>query len=82
MIGQNHYIAIVGFETDKLDKEGNAKIKKSKLLIEGMTFYDAFNTLLDYLKTDSRGWDIKSMAEAKFEDVIGQTTKSKVVKVG
>lgn len=81
MIGTNHYIAIVGFEQDQLDKEGNPKIKKSKLLIEGVTFYDAFNTLLEYLKTDSRGYDIKSMSEAKFEDVVGQTTKSKVVKV-
>lgn len=81
MIGNNHYIAVVGFETEKLDKEGNPKIKKSKLLIEGITFFDAFNTLTEYLKTDSRGYDIKSMAEAKFEDVIGQKKTSKVVKI-
>lgn len=80
MIGQNHYVAIVGFESEKLDKEGNPKIIKSKFLIEGVTFHDAYTTLTDYLKTDSRGYDIKSVAESKFEDVIGKT-KAKVVQL-
>jgi hypothetical protein len=77
----NHYVAVVAFEMDKLDKEGNPKTKKSKFLIEGVTLYDAQESLMSYLKTDSRGYDVKSIAEAKFEDIIGQKKTSKVMKM-
>lgn len=77
----NHYVAVVAFETDKIDKEtGNPKMKKSKFLIEGVTLFDAHTNLMEYLKTDSRGFDVKGITEAKFEDIIGMTKKSKVVK--
>ena len=78
---QNHYVAVVAFELDKLDKDGNPKTKKVKFLIEGMMLFDALNSIMDYLKTDSRGYDVKSIAEAKFEDIIGKTKASKVVKM-
>ena len=77
----NHYVAVVAFETDKLDKEGNPKTKKSKFLVDGVTLYDALDSLMAYMKTDSRGWDIKSIAEAKFEDIIGQKKTTKVLKM-
>lgn len=77
----NHYVAVVAFETEKLDSEGNPKTKKAKFLIEGVTLYDAQESLMAYLKTDSRGWDVKSISEAKFEDIIGQKKTSKVVKM-
>lgn len=81
MIGKTHYVAVIGFETDKIDGEGNPKLKKSKLLVEDVDFYSAFNSLIEYLKTDSRGYSIKSMSEVKFEDSIGSKTISKVVKI-
>lgn len=74
------YTCVVGFETEKLDGEGNPKIKKAKYLVEGVTLYDALMSVTDYLKDDSRGSDIKSIAEAKFEDIIGEKT-GKVHKV-
>lgn len=77
----NHYVAVVAFETDKLDKEGNPKTKKFKFLIEGVTLFDAHNSLMSYLKTDSRGYDVKSISEAQFEDIIGQKKTSKVVSI-
>jgi hypothetical protein len=67
----NHYVAVVAFDTDKLDTEGNPKQKKAKFLIEGVTLYDAQESLINYLKTDSRGWDVKSISESKFEDILG-----------
>jgi hypothetical protein len=78
---ENHYVAIVAFELDKLDQEGNPKTKKAKLLVSGEILHDALETLTEYLKTDSRGWDIKSIALANFEDIIGQKKTSKVVKM-
>ena len=79
----NHYVAIVAFDTDKLDTEGNPKQKKAKFLIPGVTLFDAQNTLMEYLKTDSRGWDVKSISEAKFEDILEEKKKSlsKVVSI-
>ena len=68
----NHYVAIVAFDTDKLDPEGNPKTKKSKFLIPGVTLFDAQNTLMDYLKSDSRGWDVKSITQFQVEDILAQ----------
>lgn len=77
----NHYVSVVAFETDKLDKEGNPKTKKAKFLIEGVTLFDAQNTLMEYLKTDSRGYDVKSISQCSYEDILGSTKKTKVVKL-
>ncbi len=76
-----HYVAVVAFETDKLDKDGNPKTKKAKYLIEGELLFDAQNTLMEYLKTDSRGYDVKSIAEYSVEDILEKTKKA-VVKIG
>ena len=66
-----NYFCTVGFETDKLDKEtGLPKTKNSKYLVDGVTLYDALMNILEYLKGDSRGYNIKSITEAKLEDVI------------
>lgn len=77
----NHYVAVVAFETDKLDKDGNPKTKKSKFLIEGVTLFDAQNTLMEYLKVDSRGYDVKSIAQCVYEDILGAAVKNKIVKM-
>ncbi len=76
-----HYVAVVAFETDKLDKDGNPKTKKAKYLIDGEVLFDAHNTLMEYLKVDSRGYDVKSISECSYEDIIGKTKKA-VVKIG
>lgn len=76
------FTAVVGFDTDKLDTEGNPKQKKSKFLIPGVTLFDAFNSLNEYLKTDSRGWDVKSISESKYEDIIEEAPAKKgIVKI-
>jgi hypothetical protein len=77
----NNYVAVVAFDTDKLDTEGNPKTKKSKFLIKGITLFDAQNTLMEYLKSDSRGWDVKSISETKYEDILEQKKASKVVRM-
>lgn len=74
-----NYVCVVGFETEKIDKEtGNPKVKKSKFLVEGDSLYEALMNIIEYLKGDSRGYDIKSIAEARFEDVVNEK-KGKVV---
>lgn len=66
-----HYVCVVGFETEKIDKQtGEPKVKKYKFLVDGVTLYDALMTMTDYLKDDTRGYDIKSIAEAKFEEIL------------
>lgn len=66
----NNYIAVVGFATDKLDPEGNPKIKKSKFIVQGETFYDAYSNLIEYLKDSVADHDIVSMSKANFEDIL------------
>lgn len=78
---KKHYVCVVAFETDQLDKEGNPKVKKAKFLIEDVALFAAVSTIIDYLKTDNRSYELVSVSEAKFEDIIGQKTKSAVVKI-
>ncbi len=75
-----NYVCVVGFETEKIDKEtGNPKIKKARFLVDGESLYEALMNMMEYLKEDSRGYDIKSIAEAKYEDIIKEKA-GKVVK--
>lgn len=72
------YTCVVGFETDKIDKEtGNAKEKKARFLVEGENLYDALMSMMEYLKDDTRGYDIKSISQAKFEDIVKAKKGSK-----
>ena len=77
----SNYIAVVGFATDKLDPEGNPKIKKHKFLIAGETFYEAHMNLIEYLKDSASDNDIISMAKANFEDILS-VKSGKVVAMG
>ena len=80
MIGTNNYVAVVAFETDKIDKAtGEAKMKRSRFLVNEETLSGALNVLMDYLKTDSRGFDIKSISESKYEDILNQKKKVSVL---
>jgi hypothetical protein len=75
-----NYVCVVGFETDKIDKEtGNPKVKKARFLVNGESLYEALMNMMEYLKEDSRGYDIKSIAEAKYEDIIKEKSGKKVV---
>lgn len=75
-----NYVCVVGFETDKIDKEtGNPKVKKARFLVNGESLYEALMNMMEYLKEDSRGYDIKSIAEAKYEDIIKEKAGKKVV---
>ena len=76
---KRHFICIVGFETDKLDKEGNPKLKNSKFLVEDVDIFSALTSIHEYLKTDSRGYDVRSISEAKFEDIIGQSVEQHII---
>ena len=77
---EKHYVCIVGFEAEELDKEGNPKIKRVRYLVNAMSFVEAMSHMTDYLKVDTRGWDIKGLTEAKFEDIINNK-ESKVSKL-
>jgi hypothetical protein len=72
-----HYVCTVGFETEKVDKDGNFKEKKSKYLVHAESLYEALMNILEYLKTDSRGYDVKSIVEAKYEDVVEEKAGKK-----
>lgn len=66
-----NYVCVVGFETEQIDKEtGKSKVKKAKFLVDGESLYEALMNMLEYLKEDARGYDIKSIGESRFEDII------------
>lgn len=73
---EKHYVCVIGFANDELDKKGNPKITKFKYIVKAMSFYEAVNTVQGYLKGDVRDHEIVSLAEAKIEDVVGFDEKA------
>jgi hypothetical protein len=73
-----HYVAVIGFASDEVDKKGNAKITKFKYIVRAMGFYEAVSNIQEYLKGDVRDHEIVSLAETKFEDVVGVDSGSVV----
>lgn len=72
-----HYVCTVGFETERVDKEGKTKIKRTRFLVEGDTLYEGLMNMIEYLKGDSRGYDIKAITEAKYEEIVKEQTPTK-----
>jgi len=72
-----HYVCTVGFETERVDKEGKVKVKRTRFLVEGDTLYEGLMNMLEYLKGDSRGYDVKAIVEARYEDIVKEQTSSK-----
>ncbi len=66
-----HYVAVIGFASDEVDKKGNSKITKLKYIVKAMSFYEAVSNIQEYLKGDVRDHEIVSLAESKLEDIVG-----------
>lgn len=80
MIGNTSFTVVVAFDTDKFDKAtGDTKKKNSKFLVQAVDFSEAYESIIKYLKTDSRGWTLKSISESKFEDIVNQKEKISIL---
>ena len=66
-----HYVAVIGFASDEVDKKGNSKITKLKYIVKAMSFYEAVSNIQEYLKGGVRDHEIVSLAESKLEDIVG-----------
>jgi len=70
-----HYLCVVGISTDELDKKGNAKVNKSRYLVKATSFTEAVHNMNEYMKGTVADYDIVSLTESKFEDIVGVADK-------
>ena len=70
-----HYLCVVAFASDELDKKGNPKLTKSRYLVKALSFTEAVHNMNEYLKGTVQDYDIASLTESKFEDIVGVSDK-------
>lgn len=59
-----HYLVTIGYETERLDGDGNPRLQKTKYIVEAESIEEVSITMAKYRASDSRGSE--SLAIAKF----------------
>jgi hypothetical protein len=59
-----HYLVTIGYETERLDGDGNPRLQKTKYIVEAESIEEVSLRMAKYRASDSRGSE--SLAIAKF----------------
>lgn len=65
-----HYLVTIGYETDQMDRAGNARLQKLKYIIEAETVEEATIVASKYRAGDVRSSESISVAKMAIECVI------------
>jgi hypothetical protein len=65
-----HYLVTIGYETDQMDRAGNARLQKLKYIIEAETVEEATIVASKYRAGDIRSSESISVAKMAIECVI------------
>ena len=76
-----YYLVTVGWETERLDREGNPRLIKTKYPVEAESTEEAVERMNRYMSDDSRSGRILTTTESKFECVIDPKNTPEVYKV-
>jgi len=67
-----HYLVTIGYETEQMDRNGNARLQKLKYVIEAETVEEATIVAAKYREGDVRGSESLSVAKFPIECVIDE----------
>jgi len=73
----NYYIVTVGYETERIDRDGNPRIQKIKYSVQAESVEEANIVTRKYLKEDTRNSDILSINKQPIECVIDEKNSPK-----
>lgn len=65
-----YYSVTVGYESDQLDKAGNAKIQKLKYIVEGDSVEEVNLVMAKFHKDDKRASEIVSIVKQTIDSMI------------
>lgn len=75
-----HYLVTVGYETEQLDRNGNARLQKFKYVVEADSVEEASIVIANYRNEDTRSSESLSISKMNIEDIIDRTSKSQYYK--
>lgn len=75
-----HYLVTVGYETEQLDRNGNARLQKFKYVVEADSVEEASLVIANYRNEDTRSSESLSISKMNIEDIIDRTSKSQYYK--
>ncbi len=65
-----HYLVTIGYETEQMDRNGNARLQKLKYVIEAETVEEATIVASKYRSGDTRSSESISVAKMAIECII------------
>lgn len=70
-----HYLVTVGYETERLDRDGNPRLQKFKYVVEADSVEEASIVISNYRKEDTRSSESISISKMVIEDLIERSSK-------
>jgi len=67
-----HYLVTIGYETEQMDRNGNARLQKLKYVVEAETVEEATIVAAKYRSGDVRSSESISVAKMSIECIIDQ----------
>lgn len=68
-----HYLVTVGYESERLDRNGNPRLQKFKYIVEADSVEEASIVIAHYTAEDTRSSESISISKMAIEDVIDRT---------
>ena len=67
-----YYLVTIGYETEQIDREGNARVKKVKYVLQAESVEEATVVASKYRSGDTRSSESISIAKMQIECVIDE----------
>lgn len=75
-----HYLCTVGYETDKMDRQGNPRLQKIKYIVEADSVEEATLIMAKFSAGDIRGSECLSVTKMVIDSVISPETRPECYK--
>lgn len=75
-----YFLVVIGYESERLDREGNPRIQKSKYLIEAESVEEASMVASKYRSEDKRSSESISISKFSLECVIDKRNEPEYYK--
>lgn len=75
-----HYLCTVGYETDKMDRQGNPRLQKIKYIVEADSVEEATLIMAKFSAGDMRGSECLAVTKMVIDSVISPETRPECYK--
>jgi hypothetical protein len=75
-----YYLATIGFSTDQVDREGNARVKKFKYGFQADSVEEVSTLVAEYCKGDTRDHELLGVVKMGVECIIDPKNNPEIYK--